>query len=126
MPRAASGEIVVRVPRAAAIGAGSNEMAVAMTSAIQTALVRSGVRVVTDSAAPADESTDPRLLIETTVQRAGDRGRVQVRLFRANPDSSLWADQLDFRMRESFAAQDSVAARVVRAVQDAVARLRAP
>jgi len=123
---AASSEIVVRVPRAAAIGTGSNEMAAAMISAIQTALVRSGVRVVTDSAAPAGQSTDPRLLIETTVQRAGDRGRVQVRLFRANPDSSLWADQLDFRMRESFAAQDSVAARVVRAVQDAVARLRAP
>ncbi|MEX2153010.1 MAG: serine/threonine-protein kinase [Gemmatimonadaceae bacterium] len=123
---AASREIVVRVPRAAAIGVGSNEMAVALTSAIQTALVRSGVRVVTDSISPAGQSTDPGLLIETTVQRAGDRGRAQVRLFRANPDSSLWADQLDFRLRESFAAQDSVAARVVRAVQDAVARLRAP
>src|SRR5688572_15557116 len=104
---AASSEIVVRVPRAVAIGTGSNELAAAMTSAIQTALVRSGIRVVTDSATTSSPSADPRLLVETTVQRAGDRGRAQIRLFRANPDSSLWADQLDFRVRDGFAAQDS-------------------
>ena len=96
-------------------------MATAMTSAIQTALVRSGMRVVNDSATVGQVGS-AGFYVETTVQRAGDRARAQVRLFRANPDSSLWADQLDFRMNESFAAQDSVAARVLRAVRAAAAR----
>ena len=108
---------VVRVPRAAAIGPQSGELAAAFTAAIQTALVRSGVRVVTDTVPPLPgASSGPRYLVETTVQRAGDRARAQVRLFRADPDSSLWADQLDFRVNDSFAAQDSIAARVVRAM----------
>lgn len=113
--------IVVRVPRAAAIGTGSADMAIAMTSAIQTALVRSGMRVVNDSAT-VGQIGSAGFYVETTVQRAGDRARAQVRLFRANPDSSLWADQLDFRMTESFAAQDSIAARVLRAVRAAAPR----
>ena len=109
---------VVRVPRAVSIGPQSGELAAAFTAAIQTALVRSGVRVVTDSASQlVGPSPGPRYLVETTVQRAGDRARAQVRLFRADPDSSVWADQLDFRVNDSFAAQDSVAARVVRAVE---------
>ena len=108
---------VVRVPRAVSIGPQSGELAAAFTAAVQTALVRSGVRVVTDSVASvAGPSAGPRYLVEMTVQRAGDRARAQVRLFRADPDSSVWADQLDFRVNDSFAAQDSVAARVVRAV----------
>lgn len=111
---------VVRVPRATAIGPQSGELAAAFTAAIQTALVRSGVRVVTDTMPPlAGAPSGPRYFVETTVQRAGDRARAQVRLFRADPDSSMWADQLDFRVNDSFAAQDSVAARVVRAVESA-------
>jgi len=113
--------IVVRVPRAAAIGSGSADMATAMTSAIQTALVRSGMRVVNDSAT-VGQIGSAGFYVETTVQRAGDRARTQVRLFRANPDSSVWADQLDFRMAESFAAQDSVASRVLRAIRAAATR----
>ena len=111
---------VVRVPRATAIGPQSGELAAAFTAAIQTALVRSGVRVVTDTMPPlAGAPSGPRYFVETTVQRAGERARAQVRLFRADPDSSMWADQLDFRVNDSFAAQDSVAARVVRAVESA-------
>ena len=112
---------VVRVPRATAIGPQSGELAAAFTAAIQTALVRSGVRVVTDSVPPVAglSSGGPRYLVETTVQRAGERARAQVRLFRADPDSSVWADQIDFRVTDSFAAQDSVAARVVRAMESA-------
>jgi hypothetical protein len=113
--------VVVRIPRAAAIGSGSGEVAAAMTAAIQTALVRAGIRVVTDSV-PANQAADAGFYVETTVQRAGDRARAQVRVFRANPDSSLWADQLDFRMADSFSAQDSVAARVLRAVRAAAGR----
>ena len=110
---------VVRVPRATAIGPQSGELAAAFTAAIQTALVRSGVRVVTDSVPPLAGASGPRYLVETTVQRVGDRARAQLRLFRADPDSSVWADQIDFRVNDSFAAQDSAAARVVRAM-DAV------
>jgi len=111
---------VVRVPKAVAIGPQSGELAAAFTAAIQTALVRSGVRVITDTVPPpAGSAAGPRYLVETTVQRSGDRARAQVRLFRADPDSSLWADQVDFRVNDSFGAQDSVAARVVRAVGNA-------
>ena len=113
-------EVAVRVPAAAAIGTGSGELASAMTAAIQTALVRAGVRVVGDSGSVA---TAP-MYLETTVQRAGNRARAQIRLFRAAPDSSLWADQVDFPIADSFAAQDTVAARVVRAVRDGATRLR--
>ena len=114
-------EVIVRVPPAAGIGQGSGELASAMTAAIQTGLVRSGIRVVSDSGVGGAAA---RLFIETTVQRAGGRARAQVRLFRASPDSSLWADQLDFPVAESFTAQDTIAARVVRAVRDGAARLR--
>ncbi|MEX2179292.1 MAG: serine/threonine-protein kinase [Gemmatimonadaceae bacterium] len=116
-------EIVVRVPAAAAIGQGSEELAGAMTASITTALVRAGVRVVADTTPGARMAA---LYVETTVQRAGTRARAQVRLFRAAPDSSLWADQLDFTITDSFTAQDSIAARVTRAVLDGSARLRAP
>jgi len=47
------------------------------------------------------------------------RARVQVRLSKANDDTAIWADQLDFRADDSFAAQDSIAARVTRAVRGA-------
>ena len=116
-------ETVVRVPRATAIGPQSGEMAAAFTAAVQTALVRSGIRVITDSVAPlGPRGSGPRFYVETTVQRAGDRARAQITLFRTDPDSSLWADQVDFRVNDSFAAQDTVSARVLRAVRAAEAR----
>jgi eukaryotic-like serine/threonine-protein kinase len=114
---AAPAQAVVRVPRAVAIGSQSAELAAAFTAAVQTALVQAGIRVVTDSTPAAAGSTSPGYFVETTVQRAGDRARTQVRLFRANPDSSLWADQVDFRVTDSFAAQDTVATRLVRAMR---------
>jgi serine/threonine-protein kinase len=116
----ASREIVVRVPAAAAIGPNSAELAVALTSTIQTSLVRAGMRVVAAPAAPG-AGDGPNFVVETTVQRAGDRGRAQVRLFTASADSSLWAEQLDYRVSDSFAAQDTLAARVRRAILDAAA-----
>lgn len=114
--------VVIRVPPADSIGAGSSQLAAAMTAAIETALVRAGLSVVvgrmTDPG-PAQAST---LVLETTVQRAGQRARAQVRLV-AQRDSAVWAEQVDFVVEQSFAAQDSVASLVVRAARDAAARL---
>ena len=109
----------VRVPRATAIGAQSGDIASAITASLQTALTQAGMRVLTDTGAPLPSipGAAPTLLLETTVQRAGDRARAQVRLTRG--DSSLWADQVDFRVADSFAAQDTVVARVLRAVRAA-------
>ena len=106
----------VRVPRATAIGPQSGEMAAAITVSLQTALTQAGLRVLSDTgtALSAGSGTSP-LMLETTVQRSGDRARAQVRLLRG--DSSLWADQLDFRVADSFSAQDSIVARVLRAVR---------
>jgi len=107
-------QYTVRVAPADTIGVGAGATGLAISSTIQTALVRAGVRVAAAGAGTSDSST---LLVQTTVQRAGARARASVRLFRVLPDSALWADQIDFRVDDSFAAQDSIAARVTRAVQ---------
>ncbi len=123
----AAREIVVRVPAAAAIGANSAELAVALVSTIETTLVLGGIRVVNAPAPASGPADGAGFVVETTVQRAGDRGRAQVRLFTASADSSLWADQVDFRVADSFAAQDTLAVRVQRAIRDAAAaRARTP
>jgi len=108
----------VRVAAAVSIGAESAAPAAAMSAAIETALVREGVRVMTGAAA-ADSSS---LTIETTLQRVGTRARAQVRMTGADPSVPVWADQLDFQLSDSFAAQDTLAARVVRAVRAARTR----
>jgi serine/threonine-protein kinase len=107
-------QYTVRVAPADTIGPGAGPTGLAVSSAIQTALVRAGVRVAGAGAVTSDSST---LLVQTTVQRAGARARASVRVFRVLPDSALWADQIDFRVDDSFAAQDSMAARVTRVVR---------
>jgi eukaryotic-like serine/threonine-protein kinase len=115
----ASDVVSVRVAPAAAIGAESAAPAAAMSSAIQAALIRAGMRVLPGTAAG---STDSVLVLETTFQRSGNRARAHVRLVSPDPSVSSWADQLDFAIDSSFAAQDSLADRVVRAVIAANAR----
>jgi hypothetical protein len=111
--------LVVRVAPADSIGAGAGQLAAAMSAAVETALVRSGVSVATNTGANAGSPDSATYVVRMTVQRAGPRARTQVRLFSAKGDSSVWADQMDFRAADSFAAQDSVAARVTRAVRAA-------
>jgi serine/threonine protein kinase len=106
---------IVRVAPAASIGAESAAPAAALSAAIETALVRDGVRVMTGAAA-ADSNS---LTIETTLQRVGRRARAQVRMSSADASTAVWADQVDFEIADSFAAQDTIAARVVRAVRAA-------
>ena len=114
---------VIRIPPADSIGAGSGQLAAAISAAIETGLVRSGLNVLTGAA-----TTNPAaatFVVQTTVQRVGQRARANVRIV-AERDSAVWADQMDFRVDSSFAAQDSIAARVVRAARDAAARFSQP
>jgi eukaryotic-like serine/threonine-protein kinase len=120
-PATAASAPVVRVVPADSIGSGAGRLAAAITAAIQTSLVRAGMSVVSPSAPAAVPSDSSSFLVQTTVQRASARARAQVQLF-GGGDKSLWADQLDFAVDSSFAAQDSIAARVTRAVRDAWAR----
>jgi TolB-like protein len=95
-------------------------LTVPFLNAIETALVSSGARVF--SAAPSDAVTEPMYMVESTVQRSGDRGRVNVRLVDPDPSATVWAQQLDFALDSAFVAQDEIARRVSEAVTQA--RLR--
>jgi serine/threonine protein kinase len=118
-PRAA----VIHVPPPDSIGSGSGQLATAIAAGIETALVRAGLNVTTGSANA--NSGSPTLVVQTTVQRVGQRARANVRIV-ADRDSAVWADQIDFRVDSSFVAQDSIAVRVVRAARDAVLRTSQP
>jgi serine/threonine-protein kinase len=107
---------LIRVLAAVPIGAESAGPAAAMSASIEAALTREGFQV-TRASSPASDSS--AIVVETTVQRAGQRARALVRVTSADPDAPVWADQLDYQVGDSFAAQDSLAARVVRAVRDA-------
>ena len=107
---------MIRVLPAVPIGAESAGPASAMSAAIEAALTRDGFQVTRTSSPASDSSA---IVVETTVQRAGQRARALVRVTSADPDASVWADQLDYQIDGSFAAQDSLSARVVRAVRDA-------
>ena len=94
-----------------------------MSAAIEAALTRDGFQVIRTPSPASDSSA---IVVETTVQRAGQRARALVRVTNADPDAPVWADQLDYQIDDSFAAQDSLAARVVRAVRDARSASVAP
>ena len=55
-------------------------------------------------------STD--VVLEGSVQRAGDRLRVSVNLLRVSDGASLWADNFDLRTSDIFEIQDRVAREV--------------
>jgi serine/threonine-protein kinase len=111
----------IRVLPVVPIGAESAGPASAMSAAIEAALTRDGFQITRTSTADGDSAA---IVVETTVQRAGQRARALVRVTGADPDAPVWADQFDYQIDGSFAAQDSLSARVVRAVREArVARL---
>ena len=119
-PTAAT-QSTIRVLPVVPIGAESAGPASAMSAAIEAALTRDGFQITRAASADGDSSA---IVVETTVQRAGQRARALVRVTSADPDAPVWADQLDYQIDGSFDAQDSLSARVVRAVREArVARL---
>src|SRR5206468_6764091 len=84
--------IAVTVLPVSAFGSESATSAAALTSAIEAALVRSGLRVFR-----APDSASQRVLVESSLQRSGSRVRAQVRVSGPSPSDPLWSDQVDFR-----------------------------
>jgi TolB-like protein len=58
-------------------------------------------------------------VVGLTVQRQGARARATLRLGPAGSTTSLWTERFDFAVDDVFTAQDSMAARTVRAVRQA-------
>ncbi len=101
-----------------AIGTGSADVMSAVVATLEPALDSAGsaVRIVPKGgSAPSDSS----LVLGVTVQRQGERARVSLRLTSRASATALWSERFDFAVANSFAAQDSMAARSVRAVRAA-------
>ena len=86
-------------------------MIVRPTSAIQPYMAKD-----LDALSAARElSTD--VVLEGSVQRAGDRLRVSVNLLRVGDGASLWADNFELRTTDIFEIQDRVAREVATHLQ---------
>lgn len=101
-----------------AIGEGSADVMSAVVSTLEPALDSAGsaVRIVPKGATPPADSS---LVLGVTVQRQGERARVSLRLTSTASATALWSERFDFAVANSFAAQDSMAARSIRAVRAA-------
>ena len=110
----------VRVQRPSMTSADS-ALTLPFLNAIEASLVRSGVQVFTGV---LDVLSQTEYVIESSVQRSGDRARVSVRLIDPDPSVPVWVTQFDFSVDSIFLAQDSVASRVSNAVALAQARRR--
>ena len=91
-------------------------------NAIEAALVRNGAQVF--SGLPTSLDPPSMLLVETSVQRSGNRARVNVRLIDPDPSVAMWVYQAEFSVDSVFGAQDDVAVRVSDAVSQAQLRRR--
>ena len=111
---------VVRVVRPTLTSADS-VLTLPFLNAIEAALVRNGAQVLSGAAPVAGQ---PTLLVETSVQRSGNRGRVNVRLIDPDPSVPMWVYQAEFAVDSVFGAQDDVAVRVAEAVSQAQIRQR--
>jgi serine/threonine protein kinase len=86
-------------------------MIVRPTSAIQPYMAKD----LDALSAGRELSTD--VVLEGSVQRAGDRLRVSVNLLRVGDGASLWADNFDLRTTDIFEIQDRVAREVASHLQ---------
>ena len=72
---------------------------------------------------------DATHLLEGSVQRSGERLRINVQLIRASDGAHLWSQRYDRKLSDVFAVQDEVATEIVKAMQlalpDSGNRLRA-
>jgi serine/threonine-protein kinase len=117
----ASALAAVRVVRPA-LSTTDSVLTLPFLNAIEASLIRSGAQVFAGN--PADATGQPMFVVESSVQRSGNRGRINVRLIDPDPSVTVWAYQSDFSIDSVFAAQDDVAARVSEAFSLAQSRRR--
>jgi serine/threonine-protein kinase len=103
-----------------AIGEASADIAEGIVAVLRPALSAAGSSVT--SGPPTSTADSSGLVVGLTVQRQGARARATLRLGPAGSTTSLWSERFDFAVDDVFAAQDSMAARTVRAVQSATGR----
>ena len=111
----------VRVVRQT-LNAADSALTLPFLNAIENSLVRTGARVFSVDLPAAGAA--PTFVVEASVQRSGNRGRINVRLIDPDPSVPMWVHQSEFSVDSVFAAQDSVAARVSEAVTQAQLRRR--
>jgi TolB-like protein len=87
-----------------------------VSSQTTAAAVRQGARTPAEAARVLNAT----MLLEGTVQRAGTRLRVNVRLVNVGNDSTMWAGTFNGTTNDALTLQDST----VRAVAGAVAAAR--
>jgi hypothetical protein len=107
----------VRIVVDRAIGEGSTDIADGIVAVLGPALSAGGSSVTSGSGASPPDSSG--LVVGLTVQRQGARARATLRLGPAGSTTSLWTERFDFAVDDVFTAQDSMAARTVRAVRQA-------
>ena len=108
-------------------GQADNEyLGLGMSDALITGLGNSSQIVVRPTSAVrryADPSQDPlaagreqrvEAVLDGSVQRAGERIRVTVQLFRTQDGATLWSAKFDERFTDIFAVQDSISQQVMR------------
>jgi serine/threonine-protein kinase len=110
----------VRIVVDRAIGEESADIAEGIVAVLRPALSAAGSSVTSGPPTSAADSTG--LVVGLTVQRQGARARATLRLGPAGSTTSLWSERFDFAVDDVFAAQDSMAARTVRAIQSATGR----
>jgi serine/threonine protein kinase/Flp pilus assembly protein TadD len=81
----------------------------------QTSAVRKFISPDQDPVAAGRELKVDAVL-ETSMQRVGDRIRVNLRLVRVSDGSSLWTGKVEEQVNDTFAVQDRVAEQVARAL----------
>ena len=69
-----------------------------------------------DEAVSAGRELGVDAVLDGSIQKAGDRVRVSVRLVRVGQGETLWAEQFDEKFTDIFSVQDSIARRVVGAL----------
>ena len=106
------------------LDAGDNYLGLGIADAVIRRTSQTGGMIVRPTSAVQRYMTDDRdalsvarelstdVVLEGSVQRAGDRLRVSVNLLRVRDGASLWADNFDLRTTDIFEIQDRVAREV--------------
>lgn len=96
---------------------GMAETLITRLSKVRQIVVRpmNAVRKYSDpqvDAIKAGHELQAEAVLDGSIQKAGDRVRVTVRLMNVQSGATLWAEQFDENFTEIFAVQDSISARV--------------